>query len=208
MLLGRWHPDGGARAKATWIDDMFKVLRTKYRRIRGLIWFDQVDRGVQWPLETAAGGDQGLPPAASASAASRTTPTRAWAASRWSRRADPERRPSRRNSDGTQQRSLGAGFGIRQLITIKTMKPPTKPPCRRHSRRLALLAASSDRRLRAAAGKRVHQAEAPSQAALLGRRDRQAADRRIGPLGLSARRSLRGDRPQGDLDTCLLLPLL
>jgi hypothetical protein len=43
---------GGNRAKATWIDQMFKQLRTKYRRIRGVIWFEQVDRGVQWPLES------------------------------------------------------------------------------------------------------------------------------------------------------------
>ncbi len=32
---------------------------TKYRRIRGLIWFDQIDRGIDWPLETS-------PPAARA----------------------------------------------------------------------------------------------------------------------------------------------
>ena len=32
---------------------MFKELRTNFRRIRGLIWFDQVDRGVDWPLETS-----------------------------------------------------------------------------------------------------------------------------------------------------------
>jgi hypothetical protein len=32
---------------------MFEELRTNFRRIRGLIWFDQVDRGVDWPLETS-----------------------------------------------------------------------------------------------------------------------------------------------------------
>jgi hypothetical protein len=53
MLLGEMASGGAARAKATWIDDMFEVLRTKYRRIRGLIWFEQIDRGVQWPIETA-----------------------------------------------------------------------------------------------------------------------------------------------------------
>jgi hypothetical protein len=53
MLLAEMASGGGAPAKATWIDQMFKVLRSKYRRIRGLIWFEQVDRGVQWPLETA-----------------------------------------------------------------------------------------------------------------------------------------------------------
>ena len=41
---------------------MFKMLATKYRRIRGLVWFDQVDRGIDWPLETAPGGDECLRP--------------------------------------------------------------------------------------------------------------------------------------------------
>jgi hypothetical protein len=53
MLLGEMASGGGARAKAAWIEEMFKQLRTKYRRVRGLIWFEQVDRGIQWPLETA-----------------------------------------------------------------------------------------------------------------------------------------------------------
>ncbi|MDB5693499.1 MAG: beta-mannanase-like protein [Alphaproteobacteria bacterium] len=53
MLLGEMASGGSGRAKATWIDQMFKQLRTKYRRIRGLIWFDLVDRGVQWPIETS-----------------------------------------------------------------------------------------------------------------------------------------------------------
>jgi hypothetical protein len=45
---------GSGRAKATWIRNMFDQLRTNFRRIRGMIWFDQVDRGVDWPLETSA----------------------------------------------------------------------------------------------------------------------------------------------------------
>jgi hypothetical protein len=53
MILAEMASGGKGHAKATWIDDMFKSLRTKYPRVRGLIWFEQVDRGVQWPLETA-----------------------------------------------------------------------------------------------------------------------------------------------------------
>ena len=53
MILAEMASGGGARAKAEWIDDMFKQLRTKYRRIRGLIWFEQIDRGVQWPIESS-----------------------------------------------------------------------------------------------------------------------------------------------------------
>jgi hypothetical protein len=53
MVLAEMASTGGHRAKARWIRDMFKVLPTKYRRIRGLIWFDQIDRGTNWPLETS-----------------------------------------------------------------------------------------------------------------------------------------------------------
>jgi hypothetical protein len=53
MILAEMASGGASHAKANWIDAMFKNLRTKYRRIRGLIWFEQVDRGVQWPIETS-----------------------------------------------------------------------------------------------------------------------------------------------------------
>jgi hypothetical protein len=53
MILAEMASGGKGHAKATWITQMFKDLRTKYPRVRGLIWFEQIDRGVQWPLETA-----------------------------------------------------------------------------------------------------------------------------------------------------------
>jgi len=54
IVLGEMASTGSDRAKATWIRNMFKQLATRFRRVRGLIWFDQVDRGVNWPLETSA----------------------------------------------------------------------------------------------------------------------------------------------------------
>ncbi len=53
VMLAEMASTGHGRAKAKWINDMFKELHTNFRRIRGLIWFDQVDRGVDWPLETS-----------------------------------------------------------------------------------------------------------------------------------------------------------
>ena len=53
MMLAELASGGGGRAKSIWIRGMFKALATKFRRIRGLVWFDQVDRGVQWPLESS-----------------------------------------------------------------------------------------------------------------------------------------------------------
>jgi mannan endo-1,4-beta-mannosidase len=54
IVLAEMASTGAGRAKAKWIRNMFEELRTNFRRIRGLIWFDQVDRGVDWPLETSA----------------------------------------------------------------------------------------------------------------------------------------------------------
>jgi Glycosyl hydrolase family 26 len=53
MLLAEFASGGKGSRKAEWIKGMFKDLRTKYRRIRGLIWFEQIDRGVEWPIESA-----------------------------------------------------------------------------------------------------------------------------------------------------------
>ena len=50
MILAEMASGGGPRAKARWLRQMFAELRAKYRRVRGLIWFEQVDRGVQWPI--------------------------------------------------------------------------------------------------------------------------------------------------------------
>jgi mannan endo-1,4-beta-mannosidase len=53
VVLAEMASTGPGRAKANWIRNMFEELQTNFRRIRGLIWFDQVDRGVDWPLETS-----------------------------------------------------------------------------------------------------------------------------------------------------------
>jgi hypothetical protein len=53
VVLAELGAAGPGRAKADWITEMFEALRTRYRQIRALIWFDQVDRGVQWPIESA-----------------------------------------------------------------------------------------------------------------------------------------------------------
>jgi endoglucanase len=45
------HSTGGS--KPAWIRNMMKLLPRKYPKIRGLIWFDSYDRGIDWPLETS-----------------------------------------------------------------------------------------------------------------------------------------------------------
>ncbi len=53
VMLAEAASGGASKAKAIWIGNMFKQLGAHYRQIRALIWFDQVDRGVQWPIETS-----------------------------------------------------------------------------------------------------------------------------------------------------------
>jgi mannan endo-1,4-beta-mannosidase len=53
IVLAEMASTGKGRAKADWIHNMFQELATRYHRIRALLWFDQVDRGVNWPLETS-----------------------------------------------------------------------------------------------------------------------------------------------------------
>jgi hypothetical protein len=59
LMLGEFAttPNGGH--KAAWIRQLFEKLPRKYSRVRALIYFNTVDRGVDWPLETS-------PPAAKA----------------------------------------------------------------------------------------------------------------------------------------------
>ena len=53
MLIGEVASNGIGRGKAAWIRNMFSMLGSKYSRVRGLIWFDQYERGITWPLETS-----------------------------------------------------------------------------------------------------------------------------------------------------------
>ena len=38
-------------SKPLWIKDMLSRVRHKYRRIRGIVWYDVNDRGTNWPIE-------------------------------------------------------------------------------------------------------------------------------------------------------------
>jgi hypothetical protein len=51
MMLGEFATSSYGGHKALWIRKMFEKLPRKYPRIRALIYFNTVDRGVDWPLE-------------------------------------------------------------------------------------------------------------------------------------------------------------
>ncbi len=54
IVLAEMASTGVPRAKARWINDVFKQLALRFRKVRGLIWYDQIDRGIDWPLESSA----------------------------------------------------------------------------------------------------------------------------------------------------------
>jgi hypothetical protein len=41
-------------SKAAWIKDMLTKIPASYPKIRGLLWFEKFDDGMDWPIETSA----------------------------------------------------------------------------------------------------------------------------------------------------------
>jgi hypothetical protein len=54
MIIGEIASTTKGGNKAAWITDMFKKLRTTYRKVRGVIWYDVHDRGTNWPIESGS----------------------------------------------------------------------------------------------------------------------------------------------------------
>jgi hypothetical protein len=44
--------DGGS--KASWIQDALAKIPSSYPKIRGVLWFEQFDDGMDWPIETSS----------------------------------------------------------------------------------------------------------------------------------------------------------
>jgi hypothetical protein len=42
-------------SKAAWIQDALAKIPTSYPKIRGMLWFEQFDDGMDWPVETSSG---------------------------------------------------------------------------------------------------------------------------------------------------------
>ena len=51
MMLGEFATSSFGGHKAAWLKKMFELLPRRYPRIRALVYFNTVDRGVDWPLE-------------------------------------------------------------------------------------------------------------------------------------------------------------
>jgi hypothetical protein len=53
MLIAEMASSDRGGSKPSWIKDMLHKVRTSYRKVRGIIWYDENDRGTNWPLETS-----------------------------------------------------------------------------------------------------------------------------------------------------------
>jgi hypothetical protein len=53
MMLAEFASTDRGGSKPKWIENSYKRIRTHYRKIRGVIWYDVDDRNTHWPLETS-----------------------------------------------------------------------------------------------------------------------------------------------------------
>jgi mannan endo-1,4-beta-mannosidase len=54
LAIGEVGSTESGGSKAAWIGEMLTELPTEYPQIRGLLWFEKFDDGMDWPLETSA----------------------------------------------------------------------------------------------------------------------------------------------------------
>ncbi len=53
MVLGELASSEQGGSKAQWIAEMLRDLPSEYPKVRGLVWFDKFENGMDWPIETS-----------------------------------------------------------------------------------------------------------------------------------------------------------
>ncbi len=54
MIVGEVASTEYGGSKATWISEMLNEVPTAYPKIRGLLWFEMYEDGMDWPIETSS----------------------------------------------------------------------------------------------------------------------------------------------------------
>ena len=54
LLIGEIGSTEFGGSKASWISEALAAIPARYPKIRGLLWFDTFDDGMDWPIETSA----------------------------------------------------------------------------------------------------------------------------------------------------------
>ena len=53
MLIGEIASEERGGSKAAWIKQAYHLIVNRYRKVRGVIWFDEKDQGMHWPIESS-----------------------------------------------------------------------------------------------------------------------------------------------------------
>jgi mannan endo-1,4-beta-mannosidase len=54
MLIGEMGSTESGGSKASWISEALAEIPSQYPKIRGMLWFDTFDDGMDWPIETSS----------------------------------------------------------------------------------------------------------------------------------------------------------
>ncbi len=54
MLIGEVGSTEAGGSKAAWIAEALSAIPTAYPKVRGMLWFDKFDDGMDWPIETSS----------------------------------------------------------------------------------------------------------------------------------------------------------
>ena len=55
MIVGEVGSTEYGGSKSAWIQEMLGELPTQYPKVRGVLWFEKYDDGMDWPIETSTG---------------------------------------------------------------------------------------------------------------------------------------------------------
>ncbi|HEY2333811.1 MAG TPA: glycosyl hydrolase [Solirubrobacterales bacterium] len=53
MMIGETASEERGGSKPAWIHHSLKLIPKRFRKVRGLIWFEEDDRGMHWPIESS-----------------------------------------------------------------------------------------------------------------------------------------------------------
>ncbi len=53
MMIGEVASTEYGGSKAAWIKDMLAKIPTDYKKIRAVLWFENCDSNMDWPVETS-----------------------------------------------------------------------------------------------------------------------------------------------------------
>jgi len=54
LMIGEMGSTENGGSKATWIGEALAAIPSEYPQVRGVLWFDKFDDGMDWPIETSS----------------------------------------------------------------------------------------------------------------------------------------------------------